>query len=164
LNFLRSPLDKLRTLSYNGLVSQETNGDKTMTSRPTQNRRNQGMNWIRQEKRLALYLRDGLACVYCGAAVEDGAKLTLDHLTPSSQGGSNRPENLVTCCHTCNSFRGDRPVEEFAAAAAAFVNHGVTTERILSDIAERTARPVPMAEAKQLIARRGSAARALASL
>src|SRR5438128_11454104 len=36
--------------------------------------KNQGMNWIRPEKRLALYLRDGLACCYCGEAVEDGAK------------------------------------------------------------------------------------------
>lgn len=26
----------------------------------------QGMNWIRQDKRLAIYLRDGLACVWCG--------------------------------------------------------------------------------------------------
>lgn len=135
-----------------------------MTTKTQPNRRNQGMNWIRQEKRLALYLRDGLACVYCGAAVEDGAKLTLDHLTPSSQGGKNTPGNLVTCCHTCNSSRGDRPVEDFAAAAAGYVNHGVTAAQILTDIAERTARPVPIAEAKQLIARRGSAARALATL
>jgi 5-methylcytosine-specific restriction endonuclease McrA len=42
----------------------------------------QGMNWIRQEKRLAIYLRDGLACGYCGDSVENGAKLSLDHLKP----------------------------------------------------------------------------------
>jgi len=41
-------------------------------------KRTQGMNWIRKEKRLAIYLRDGLACGYCGQSIEDGAKLTLD--------------------------------------------------------------------------------------
>ena len=35
-----------------------------------------GRNWIRPEKRRALYLRDGLACVYCGDSLEDGARLT----------------------------------------------------------------------------------------
>ena len=48
----------------------------------------QGANWVRREKRLALYLRDGLACVYCGEGVEDGVVLTLDHLVPHSHGGS----------------------------------------------------------------------------
>ena len=46
-----------------------------------------GMNWIRKEKRLSIYLRDGLACVWCGQAVEDGIKLTLDHLIPHSPRG-----------------------------------------------------------------------------
>lgn len=39
-----------------------------MTSR---NANWQGMNWIRQEKRYAIYLRDGLACVWCKATIED---------------------------------------------------------------------------------------------
>jgi 5-methylcytosine-specific restriction endonuclease McrA len=70
----------------------------------------QGMNWIRKEKRLAIYLRDGLACCYCGGAVEDGAKLTLDHIKCHDHGGSNDATNLVTCCHSCNSARGARSV------------------------------------------------------
>ncbi len=57
-----------------------------------------GMNWIRREKRLALHLRDGLVCVYCGAAGEDGGQLTLDHLRPVSKGGTNDASNLVTAC------------------------------------------------------------------
>ena len=56
----------------------------------------QGMNWLRPEKRLAIYLRDGLACCYCGSGVEDGVKLTLDHLTPHSQGGTNDEEKEVS--------------------------------------------------------------------
>lgn len=133
-------------------------------SKPRLNSRNQGMNWIRQDKRLALYLRDGLACVYCGDSVEAGAQLTLDHIQPSSQGGSNHETNLVTCCHRCNSRRSDRPVADFARAAAEYTNHGVTAEQILADIAELTSRPLPRSEAADLINRRGSAAKALAAL
>ena len=73
------------------------------------------MNWIRKEKRLAIYLRDGLACAYCGESVEDGAKLTLDHLKAHNHGGSNDADNLVTCCHRCNSARGKRSWRKFSA-------------------------------------------------
>jgi len=83
-----------------------------------------GMNWIRQEKRLAIYLRDGLACVYCGAALETGAQFSLDHLTPHSQGGNNQPTNLVTCCSRCNSSRRNRPIAEFAQATAGYGDRG----------------------------------------
>ena len=121
-----------------------------------------GMNWIRQDLRLACYLRDGLACAYCGATIEDGAQLSLDHLTPASAGGSNAPTNLVTCCSRCNSSRGDRPVEEFAVAVAGYLNHGITADEIVSHIEECRSRPVPREEAKEMIARRGSAARVLA--
>ena len=124
-----------------------------------------GMNWLRQEKRLAIYLRDGLSCAYCGIGVEAGAQLSLDHILPHSQGGTNSETNLVTCCSRCNSSRGNRPVEEFAAAVAGYVNHGVTAEQIMAHVAECTARDLgaAKAEAKTLISRRGSAAKALAS-
>ena len=135
-------------------------------TRKTRTRRDswQGMNWIRQEKRLAIYLRDGLACAYCGAGVESGAQLSLDHLIPHSAGGSNHETNLVTCCSRCNSSRGDRPVEEFAQGVAAYLNHGVTADEIVAHVEDCRHRPLPRAEAKQMIARRGSAARVLANL
>lgn len=71
----------------------------------------QGHNWIRPEKRLAIYRRDGLACVYCRRS---GLALTLDHLTPRSQGGTNDATNLVTACVRCNSRRNKTP-EKWAA-------------------------------------------------
>jgi len=124
------------------------------------------MNWIRQDKRLAIYLRDGLACMYCGAAVEDGVQLTLDHIKPASKGGSNSERNLVTACHKCNCSRAARPVAEFAATVANYINHGVTAEQILSDIRSHTRMSLKAsrAEAKALIARRGTAARVLAEI
>lgn len=125
-----------------------------------------GMNWCRQSTRLAIYLRDGLACVYCGASVEDGAQLSLDHLTPHSHGGTNEPANLVCCCSRCNSARGDRPVATFARDVAQYLGHGVTADEIIRHVRATSRRSMvgPRKEARELIARRGSAARVLATM
>jgi 5-methylcytosine-specific restriction endonuclease McrA len=121
----------------------------------------QGMNWIRPEKRLALYLRDGLACAYCGAAVEDGAVLTLDHLVPYAHGGANEATNLVTACRRCNSARGTRALSEFAEAVARYLNHDRTPEAILAHVGRTVTRPVDVKGAKALMAARGGFRKAL---
>ena len=53
-----------------------------------------GMNWVTPHKRLAIYIRDGLACTWCGRPVEAGAQLTLDHLKPRKRGGGNHERNF----------------------------------------------------------------------
>ena len=70
---------------------------------------------IRKDLRLAVYLRDSFRCVYCcrdlhGAAPSD---ITLDHVRPDSDGGSNEPSNLVTSCRHCNCSRQDKPLARF---------------------------------------------------
>ena len=134
----------------------------TTAARPNRTEKSQGMNWISQHKRLAIYLRDGLACAYCGAGVEEGTKFTLDHLTPYSLGGSNKETNLVTCCLSCNSARGNRDVKAFTAGVAAY--QGTEATAILAGIRNRVRRVLPLAEAKAMVARRGSCAKALAGL
>lgn len=119
------------------------------------------MNWIRPEKRLAIYLRDGLACCYCGASVENGAKLTLDHLRCYDSGGSNKETNLVTCCSTCNSSRGKRSWKVFAEKVAGYINHGVTVAQIILHIETTRYRKLNIAAAKALIAQRGGFTKAL---
>jgi hypothetical protein len=81
--------------------------------------------WIRTAKRLAIYERDNWECAYCGQGPRDKRShklaqvvLTLDHLTPKSQGGTNGAENLVTACRSCNSSRQDKPWREFAPGGA----------------------------------------------
>lgn len=122
-----------------------------------------GMNWVRQSTRLAIYLRDGLSCVYCGASVEEGTQLTLDHVVPASQGGSDKPTNLVTCCHKCNCSRGNRTMPAFARSVAGYINHGVTAQEIIAHVRATARRTLPRQEARELISRRGSAAKALAA-
>jgi hypothetical protein len=121
----------------------------------------QGSKWITRERRLAIYLRDGLACAYCGSTLEDGTLLTLDHLMPYREGGSTQSQNLITCCRKCNSSRGQRTLEAFAAATAAYLNHDITAEMIVDSIREKVSRAVDLNAAKALIAARGSFVNAL---
>ncbi|GAA2092864.1 MULTISPECIES: HNH endonuclease [Brevibacterium] len=51
--------------------------------------------------------RDAHRCAYCGRSAE-----TVDHVMPRSRGGQNTWTNLVACCRTCNSLKGDRTPEE----------------------------------------------------
>lgn len=46
-------------------------------------------------------------CVYCGRSM---ARLTMDHITPLSKGGSHTRQNVVPACKTCNSKKKDRAV------------------------------------------------------
>lgn len=119
-----------------------------MTSRK---KKNQGMNWIRQEKRLAIYIRDGLECAYCGSNIED-AKMTLDHLTPYSLGGSNDQTNLVTCCHRCNSSRGNRDWRLFAESVAQY--QGTSSSAMIEHIITTIQKPIDVPQAKKILADR----------
>ena len=123
----------------------------------------QGMNWIRQEKRLAIYLRDSLACVYCGESVEAGATLTLDHLKCYCRGGSNEASNLVTACQRCNSSRGKRSVRAFCRSVAAYLNHGIAAEEIEHHVRNSARRSIDISAAQNLISRRGGWKQALAA-
>lgn len=123
----------------------------------------QGMNWIRQAKRLAIYLRDGAACAYCGDGIDDGAVLTLDHLRPHVRGGGNDATNLVTACKRCNDSRGARPLKQFVAVVAEYLDHGVMAKHILAHVEACRHRKLDLITAKALIARRGGAFAALRS-
>jgi len=141
-------------------MATETRTRKTLTARQA---KWQGSKWITPVRRLALYLRDGLACVYCGASVEDGAQLSLDHLKCDVDGGGNESSNLVTCCKRCNSSRGSRSVAAFCRAVAAYLNHGADPKAILAHVRACAKRVVPLGEAKELLARRGNVSAAVAS-
>jgi hypothetical protein len=134
-----------------------------MTASEKRRSKNQGMNWIRPVKRLAIYMRDGLSCAYCGQAIEDGVKLTLDHVIPVSAGGGNEETNLVTACLRCNSSRGARKMEAFCKSVAAYLNHGIQPKTIVAFIRKTTKRPLDIAAAQELIDRRGGFTAALYS-
>lgn len=58
--------------------------------------------------RANILLRDQYSCQYCGSP----RNLTIDHVKAQSKGGGNNWENLVACCTTCNSRKGDKSLEQ----------------------------------------------------
>jgi len=76
--------------------------------------------WIRADKRLAIYLRDRFTCLYCCRDLHDAdpSDITLDHIVCRSSGGSNDASNLVTACRACNCSRQDKPLARFAGREA----------------------------------------------
>ncbi len=52
-------------------------------------------------------------CAYCHTS---GVPLQVEHLLPTSRGGSDRASNLVIACACCNQRKGSRTAEEFGYA------------------------------------------------
>ena len=116
-----------------------------------------GHHWIRDDKRLAIYLRDGLACAYCRTTAKP-ADACVEHVIPFEKGGSNHQSNLVTSCSRCNARKGELPLRRWASILAP-VAPEVIVERV-SKFTARQLRPYRI-QAKKLVARYGTAARAL---
>ena len=110
-------------------------------------------NWIRRDKRLAIYLRDGEACVWCGATQEDGAVFSLDHVTPCELGGDNTEANLVTSCMSCNCSRRDKTVRQWLAYLR---DNGVDTSKLAAKVRRHVSRKLTSYRklAKQIISNR----------
>ncbi len=72
------------------------------------------------ELRIAVYLRDGRACVYCRRDLSraDTREITVDHVRPARSRGNYYEGNLVLACRRCNSSRGKLRLSLFASPAA----------------------------------------------
>lgn len=53
-------------------------------------------------------------CVYCLNKIE-WQQLSIDHLTPTSRGGSSEPDNLRWVCRSCNLMKSDLTMDEYKA-------------------------------------------------
>lgn len=54
-----------------------------------------------------ILIRDAFVCQYCGLEYPS-SELTLDHIIPKVQAGTNDWKNVVTCCRNCNVQKGGR--------------------------------------------------------
>jgi 5-methylcytosine-specific restriction endonuclease McrA len=109
----------------------------------------QGSKWIRPVKRLAIYCRDGAACIYCGRGIADGAVLSLDHILACELGGTNEHTNLVSCCIICNSSKSDLTTRQWFTVLR---DRGVDTSAIGAKIRRHVARDLTpyLAQARRL--------------
>jgi len=118
----------------------------------------QGSKWCRPSTRLALYSRDGFACVCCQATAEDGAVLTLDHVVACELGGTNDPTNLVTMCLSCNSAKQDLTQRAWAKyLREVYAWDAAATTAYLRRVKRQTARKLDRNEGRRLLALRRAA-------
>lgn len=61
--------------------------------------------------RANIFVRDQFTCQYCGRK-RTRSELTLDHVTPSVQGGKKTWDNIVSACIQCNQRKGGRTPQE----------------------------------------------------
>lgn len=59
----------------------------------------------------ALFARDAHLCLYCGER-PPRQHLTRDHVKPTSKGGADIWENVVTACYHCNSRKANRTPQQ----------------------------------------------------
>lgn len=76
---------------------------------------------VSKRLRYEILRRDNHTCRYCGATAPS-VELAVDHVTPTTLGGSDDPGNLVTACRDCNSGKSATPpgaplVDDVAADA-----------------------------------------------
>lgn len=62
-------------------------------------------------RRLRLWIRDGGYCRYCGQALTL-QQATVDHIHPTSRGGTDCETNLALACKPCNLQKGNRTLAE----------------------------------------------------
>lgn len=65
----------------------------------------------------------GFCCFWCGDPITYKSA-EPDHLWPKSRGGSDRKENIVAACMTCNRMKGNLTAEEFIRQRPAFFHCG----------------------------------------
>lgn len=57
---------------------------------------------VSKRTRYEVLKRDNHSCRYCGSMAPD-VVLQVDHVTPVSLGGTDKPDNLVAACKDCNA-------------------------------------------------------------
>ena len=62
----------------------------------------EGRQPIPDRVRHEVFKRDGYRCRECGASIDEGATLEIDHIIPVANGGTNDIDNLQTLCKKCN--------------------------------------------------------------
>lgn len=64
------------------------------------------------KRRKVLYENQGSICHYCLYQTPYN-KWSIDHILPRSKGGTDRIQNLVGACKTCNGQKGSQSIEDF---------------------------------------------------
>lgn len=68
---------------------------------------------IDKNTRMAVWLKSGGRCAYCGCEIPFRARWHVEHVIPKSRNGENSLSNYEVSCVNCNSKKSDLTPEEF---------------------------------------------------
>lgn len=68
---------------------------------------------VTTEQLMELFNERDWTCHYCGIYSKGAGEMTLDHVEPMANGGSNTIDNCVPACYACNIAKGTKTVQEF---------------------------------------------------
>lgn len=72
---------------------------------------------LSKKTRFEVFKRDSFKCMYCGAH-PPAVVLEVDHIKPVAEGGTNRMDNLVTSCFSCNRGKGATSLQDVPMSLA----------------------------------------------
>jgi len=81
-------------------------------SKKNQAKRRTAKYSITPEKVKRAFEKTNGVCPYCPAEITE-TSFSLDHIKPVSKGGTNHLNNLIGCCRSCNSRKGNLSLNEF---------------------------------------------------
>lgn len=93
--------DSVVDLEWNGVTWVSAAGNVFTTSHTTTRRPRRPL----MNQKIRIHDRDAWMCWWCGGITN----LSIDHIIPRSQGGTNDDWNLQTLCVSCNQDKGDGP-------------------------------------------------------
>ena len=67
---------------------------------------------LMKTRREAIHARERGLCFYCLTKLTPRTRC-LDHVTPQDHRGKNSYRNLVSCCHECNTQKGETAADDF---------------------------------------------------
>lgn len=70
----------------------------------------------------------GRTCHWCGCRLRQG-QITLDHITPRSNGGTDHPSNMAPRCAACNCHKDTRPIGHCPFIELEPTDHPLATEQ-----------------------------------
>ena len=85
----------------------------------------------------SVYAKSNGKCAICGKPVKF-KKMTIDHITPLSRGGTNNYDNLQLACLSCNRLKSNLIMQELADKIADITkyNRKQTFFRILGGLTQ----------------------------
>lgn len=66
---------------------------------------------LKKGRRFDVFRRDAFTCLYCGRR-PPAVTLQVDHIVPTSKGGSDDESNLATSCSDCNLGKSDKDLQQ----------------------------------------------------